>query len=360
VYDGHNAKSIARQVRMTADELIALNDQIAGMAKAGLPMDQGLASLAREMGHGRLRRVTAAIAADLHAGVPLTEAVDQRRGDMPPFYSHLVAAGIRTGKLPEVLATLTAYARTVTATRSIVVESLFYPTVVMLLGAALMVLLVLTVLPQFDQVFQGFQMQLPPVTQAVLWLGRNPFITLAVPATIVAFLLLAWLLMRMTDRGRQGLAQITYAVPVVGTLVRSARLAAFADLMAVLVEYELPLPEAFRLAGVASSDPLMAARTDLIYTRLSSGTPLALALRGLGLLPEWVAWMAGTGERRGALAPALRQIAAIYRRQVEARSAILRSVLPACMIIATAGVLVATFAAACMMPMIKLLEGLSM
>jgi type II secretory pathway component PulF len=278
---------------------------------------------------------------------------------MPPFYGHLVAAGIRTGRLPDVLATLTAYARTVAATRSIVAESLFYPVVVMALAVTLMGVLALYVLPQFDEIFQSFQMQLPAVTKGVLLLGRNPFLTIAVPVTVAALVLLAWLLMGMTDRGRQAWAQIVYAVPVIGTLVRSARLAAFADLMAVLVEFELPLPEAFRLAGLASSDPLMAARADLIFDRLSQGSPLALALRGQGLLPEWVAWMAGTGERRGALAPALRQIATIYRRQVEARSAILRSVLPACMIIATAGVLVATFAVACMLPMIQLLEGLS-
>src|SRR4051812_6396186 len=112
---------------MTADELIALNEQIAGMARAGLPLDQGLAGLAREMGRGRLRRVTAAIAADLAAGTPLADAVARRRGDMPPYYAHLVTAGVRTGRLPDVLATLTGYARTVAATRSIVVESLFYP-----------------------------------------------------------------------------------------------------------------------------------------------------------------------------------------------------------------------------------------
>jgi type II secretory pathway component PulF len=63
---------------MTADELIALNEQIAGMAKAGLPLDQGLAGLAREMGYGRLRSVTAAIAKDLEAGMPLPEAIERR------------------------------------------------------------------------------------------------------------------------------------------------------------------------------------------------------------------------------------------------------------------------------------------
>jgi type II secretory pathway component PulF len=344
---------------MTADELIALNEQIAGMAKAGLPMDQGLAGLAREMGRGRLRGVTAAIAADLHNGVPLAEAVEHRRGEMPPFYSHLITAGIRTGRLPEVLATLTTYARTVAATRSIVVESLFYPIVVMVLAVALTGVLVFGVLPQFDQVFRDFGMRLPWITEMILKLGRHPLPTILVPVGVVVALFVAWAMMHMTDRGRQGWARLVYALPVVGTLIRSARLAAFAELMAVLVEFELPLPEAFRLAGAAASDPLMAARVTLIHDRLSHGSPLGLALRGLGLLPEWVSWMAGAGEQRGALAPALRQIAALYRRQVEARSAILRSVLPAFMIISTAGVMVGTFAVACMLPMIRLLEGLS-
>jgi type II secretory pathway component PulF len=202
-------------------------------------------------------------------------------------------------------------------------------------------------------------MRLPAVTEVILKASRHPIPTAAIPLAAVVFLIFAWGMMRLTDRGRRAWARIVYAVPVVGTLIRSARLAAFAELMAVLVEFELPLPEAFRLAGAASSDPLMAARADMIHGRLSQGTPLGMALRGLGLLPEWVSWMAGAGEQRGALAPALRQIAALYRRQVEARSAILRSVLPAFMIIATAGVLVATFALSVMLPMIRLLEGLS-
>jgi type II secretory pathway component PulF len=125
------------------------------------------------------------------------------------------------------------------------------------------------------------------------------------------------------------------------------------------VEYEMPLPEAFRLAGLASSDPLMKHEAAGIYNRLTEGAKLAEVLRGRGLLPEWVAWMAAAGEQRGALAGALRQIASIYRRQVESRAALLRTILPAFMIIITAGLLVGTFAFSIMYPLIKLLEGLS-
>src|SRR5437868_2061359 len=149
---------------MTADELIALNDQIAGMAKAGLPLDQGLAGLAREMGYGRLRSVTAAIARDLEAGVPLPEAVEHRRAELPPYYANLITAGIRTGRLPDVLATLTTYARTVAITRAIVVESMLYPIVVITLAIGLLGMLLYLVVPQFETIFKDFGMTLPWTT----------------------------------------------------------------------------------------------------------------------------------------------------------------------------------------------------
>jgi type II secretory pathway component PulF len=344
---------------MTADELIALNEQIAGMARAGLPLDQGLATLARDMGRGRLRAVTNALASDLASGTPLPEAVERHRADLPPYYANLIMAGVRTGRLPEVLATLTAYARSVATTRTIVVESLLYPIVVLLLATGLLGVLLFFVLPQFKQIFDDFQMRLPALTEVVLVVGAHPLPVLAVPIALVVLVLLVRMMLGMTPRGRQMWARLIYSIPVIGTLIRSARLAAFAELLSVLVDYEMPLPEAFRMAGEASSDPLMAGRAWMIYTRLSQGVPLSMALRGLGLLPEWVAWMAGAGEQRGGLAQSLRQIAAVYRRQVDSRSALLRSVLPAFMIVLTAGVLVGVFAISVMLPMVRLLEGLA-
>ena len=83
------------------------------------------------------------------------------------------------------------------------------------------------------------------------------------------------------------------------------------------------------------------------------------AFRGRGLVPDWVVWLASAGERRGGLAPALREIASIYRRQVAIRTTVLRTLLPPLIVIATAGILTGCFAIALMMPMIKLLEGLS-
>ena len=345
---------------MNADDLSALNDQIAAMARAGLPLDQGLDSLAREMGRGRLRSTTEELAVDLRAGHPLPEALARQEGRIPPYYASLVTAGIQTGRLPEVLTTLTTYARTVATTRTTVVEAMFYPAVFLVIGIALFGGLALFVLPEFDSMFQNFGLKLPWITELMLSIGRHPIEFVVIPAAVLFVgLMVFWILARYTAGGRRAWGRAVYFIPLVGKLIRSARLATFTDLLAILVEHGVPLPTAFRLAGEASSDPDVAVRAREVEERLKRGVPLAEGFRGLGLVPQWAAWLASAGEGRGALAPALREIAVIYQRQVNHRSAILRSVMPPLVVILTAGILSGCFIMSLMLPMLKLLEGLS-
>lgn len=345
---------------MNPDDIIALNEQIAGMARAGLPLDQGLASLAKDMSRGSLRTVTEALARDLRSGLTLADALERQGEKVPPYYSALVTAGVRSGRLPEVLATLTEYARTVAATRSTVIEALMYPAIVLVFGFALTIGLTVFVLPRFDEIYKSFGMKLPAFTEFVMLMGRHPVEAFAIPIGTVGLIVLAvWISVRVSPKSRQSWTRFLYRLPVIGQLIRSARLATFANLLGTLVEHELPLPQAFKLASAACADPVMAAKAGQVEEKLSQGVPLAEAFRGKGILPEWVAWMAGTGEQRGSLAKALRGIVEVYRRQVQSRAAVLRTVLPSFVVILTAGFLTCFFATAVMLPMIKLLEGLS-
>lgn len=345
---------------MNPEDLAALNEEIAGMARAGLPLDQGLSALARDMMGGRLQRVTEALAEDLREGKTLPEALDRQAGEVPPYYAGLVSAGVRTGRIAEVLTVLTLYARSMAALRRLVLDALFYPCVILGFSSMIAVAVFVFLIPQFDEIFRSFNMKLPALTEAVLIVSRHRMFSLVLPILAVVIAVLAVrFAMRTTVGGRQLWARLVYAVPVAGTLIRAARLAAFTELLAILVDHDTPLPESFRLAGQACSDPVMAGACENIHAQLSNGQPLGMVLRGQGLVPEWVAWMAGLGEQRGGLAKNLHQIAEMYRRQVEMRTGLLRSVLPPILIIVTAGFFVGFFVVALMLPMFKLLEGLS-
>lgn len=345
---------------MNADDLIALNEEIAAMARAGLPLDQGLAALAREMGRGQLQQVTAQIAADLRAGKTLPESLEKQGKRVPPFYAGLVEAGIRSGRVAEVLATLTEYARALANLRATVVDAALYPAVVLAVAAAILAVVVGFLTPQYDQLFQSFGMRLPAITEAMLTICRQPLKFLVAPVlAIIGALLVTKAALSGSEAGRCTWARMVYALPIVGSLVRSARLAAFTDLLAILVDYGLPLPRAFQLAGTASSDPLVAVGARQVQKDLEAGMPLGPALRDRLLVPEMIAWMTTVGEQRGELGKTLHHVADLYRRQVERRSTLLRTVLPPFLIIGTAGLVVSMFIFALMLPMIRLLDGLS-
>src|SRR5580698_6079268 len=84
---------------LSLEDLITLNEEIAAMAKAGLPLDQGLSALAKEMGGGRLQAVTEQLANDLRSGCTLPEAIKRQPGRLPPYYAALLNAGIRSNRL---------------------------------------------------------------------------------------------------------------------------------------------------------------------------------------------------------------------------------------------------------------------
>jgi len=157
-----------------------------------------------------------------------------------------------------VLATLTTYARSVADLRATIISALIYPTIVVVLAFCLFGMVSYFVIPQFVQLFQDLGLELPWLTSWVLKLGGHPGKIVAVPlAAVILEIILFRLFVRNTETGRVAWARFVYSIPVVGTLIRAERLAAFSELLAILVDHGLPLPEAFRLAGDASSDPVM-------------------------------------------------------------------------------------------------------
>jgi type IV pilus assembly protein PilC len=344
---------------LSAEDLVTLNDEIAGMARAGLPLDQGMAALAREMRRGRLQSVTAAIAADLRGGSTLPEAMARQSGRVPRFYAGLVAAGVRTGRMTDVLATLTVYARTLADLRSLIIGAMFYPAVVLLLAFTLFCFIFFYLIPHYEEIFISFRIKLPFVTEVMIDISHHPVPVFGIPLGLVVLLVFARVFLARAGKGRRVWSRLVYGVPIVGTLLRSARLAAFTDLLGILIDHGTPLPDAFVMAGESSSDPLMAESAEQVREDLSQGQPLGEVLRRRQLVPELVSWMAAMAERRGNLGETMHHLSALYRRQAEMRAALLRNVLPPFLVILTAGLLIGLFILGVALPMGRVLEGLS-
>jgi type II secretory pathway component PulF len=348
-----------RRGPLSVEELISLNQEIAGMARAGLPLDQGLTALAQDMKRGRLRDVTQQLGDDLKAGKTLPQALMQQKGRLPSYYAALLEAGIRSGRLAEVLGSLTMYSRSVADLRSSLMVALLYPAIILVLGLTLLGIVASVILPEFADVFRNFRLRLPLLTEALLTVGRHPFLILVLPAGIIVGLVvgLRWVI-RSSPTGRVRWARFIYALPIFGSLIRSARLAAFVELLGILVDRSIPLPEALRLSAEASSDPLLLLGSRQVEADLGQGKLLGEALWQQMLVPELVVWMITYGEKQGTLGATLHQVAQVYRRQTELRADLLRTVLPSLVIVFLAVFLGTCFILGLLTPMYGLLEGL--
>lgn len=345
---------------MKIEELMVLNEEIAAMARAGLPLDQGLSAMAQEMGGGRLRRITEELAADLQRGSTLPEALQRQGQRVPPYYAALLAAGVRTGRVVDVLATLTRYARSMADLRSLLFTATIYPMIVLGVTGFLFGFLCYFIVPQFHRIFQDFNLRLPFLTMMVIEVAQNPLLWIGLPFVVVVSIVgITRMLLLRSERGQVYWAKFLYSLPVLGAFLRAIRIAAFTELLAVLVENQIPLPEALSLASQASNEPALAAASVPIRKQVEEGQTLAEAFRSHRAVPELIAWIVSTGEQRGNLGAALHHVSEVYRSQAELRASLLRSLLPPLLIVFSAGVLVTLFVMAVMLPMIKLLEGLS-
>lgn len=351
---------LAPTAPLSADDLIVLNEEIAALAKAGMPLDQGLYALSRDMGRGRLRDVTARLASDLRSGCTLPEALERQGTRVPPYYAALLAAGVRSGKLGDVLGTLTLHARTLADFRATVLGAFLYPTIVAFIGTVALLVSSVVVLPMYKNLFLEFKMKLPLVTEFLFFVGEYiPMVIGVLIAIPLLVLLLQTFWFSRTLAGRLRWARFVYAIPLFGTVVRAARLSAFAQLLGILVDQKIPLPEALALAAETSSDPLLQEGSKRIEEDLRQGTPFGVALKQQRLVPALFVWLIAFGERQGTLGESLRQLAQMYRRQAEARTSLLRTILPPLLIVLVAGTLGLLFVCGLLMPMFELLDGLS-
>ena len=134
--------------RVTIDHLIALNDEIVAMTRAGVPIEQGLLDLGSDV-PGRLGRIAKALGERMSRGEGLTEALAASGVGAPRVYRAVVEAGVRSGRLSVALEGLSSYARGYSEARRSIGLALWYPLVVLALAYALFLGLATTLMPRF-------------------------------------------------------------------------------------------------------------------------------------------------------------------------------------------------------------------
>ncbi|HEX7447346.1 MAG TPA: type II secretion system F family protein [Pirellulales bacterium] len=345
---------------LSLDELLALNDEIAALVRAGVPLESGLFDLGRDL-PGRLGRLAERLSERLQRGETLDQAVAAERADFPRLYLAIVEAGQRSGRLAVALEGMTAAARRVAEMRQIAGAAMVYPIVVFLLAWALTVAFVTLFAPAVASSFHDFR---APAADWMSWIaGAGETVVYWGPIGPAVVLLSVGIWWRWSRRAitldGQRAGRWLGWIPGVRDLLRSCQAATFAEVLALLVEQETPLAEALRLSASASGGPPMIADAQSLAASIERGEPPAQCLSNARRFPPLLGWLIATGQQRGALVPALRHAAASYRQRALRRAEALQVFLPVALTLGIGGTTALAYALLLFTPWINLLKTVS-
>lgn len=286
-----------------AKDLSNMTRQWSAMLQAGVPVLQALDMMSRNSNSVNLRTIMGVVRNDVQAGMALHEALAKHPLYFNGLFVHMVQAGESAGILETMMARLSQTLEKNEALRSKIRSALMYPVTVLLVALGILVLILVWVVPVFEDVFESFGAQLPWPTQVVV--GLSDGLVQAWPAALLVIVLaLCWAQQPSAGalRLRQGLSRCLLRWPVVGPLISSAVLARWAQTLSALLSAGVPLTEALGPTAQACDHLVFERSTLTLQRKVAQGSSLSEAMSQSSRFPAMLIQLCATGEETGALA----------------------------------------------------------
>lgn len=308
---------------ITLDQLIALNDEIAALVRAGVPLEEGLEALGGDL-PGQPGRLAQLLATRMSSGESLSKILSEDEQMFPPVWRAVVAAGLRSGHLAAALESLSATARRIAELRKAVGAGLVYPIIVVTFAYAILLFLLLRLIPMMLTVQSDLVGRADRIMLFLNGLGETVWWwAVALPLAAIVVVALLW---RRTGRAAwtwHGAAkagswsrQFGRRGGIRGT-IQLGRMATFSEVMALLIKEQVPLEEALVLAAQASGDRTITRAAGDLAERLRRGEQFEDRSELPAGLPPLLGWLLISGRRQPDLSGALLRSAAVYRSRAE-------------------------------------------
>lgn len=303
--------------RISAVDLALITRQFATLIRSGLPVEEALQTLSRQTEKPRLKSLLMAVRSRVMEGHALATAFEDFPHVFPDLYRATVAAGEQSGYLDAVLERLADYTESRQTLHQKTMLALIYPLIVMGVSLLVVVFLMVYVVPEIVQVFEGIGQKLPLLTRSLIatsdFIRDNGIVLLVGIAAAVAALRA---LLRRSGPKRQ-LHRFLLRLPMIGRLVRGLNTARFARTLSILTGSGVPVLEALRISATVVGNLPMRAAVEEGARRVREGTALHTALEHSGYFPPMTVHLIASGESSGKLDEMLERAAASQEREME-------------------------------------------
>ena len=313
-------------------DIVIFTRQFATMINAGLPLVQSLSILAQQSENKALKEVTRTVVYDVEAGNTLADAMRKHPKAFSALYVNMVAAGEAGGILDTILLRLATFLEKNDALVRKVKGAMVYPAVIMAVAVAAIAVLLIFVIPTFQEMFASVNMVLPLPTRIVI--GASDVLIgwwWAIIAVIVgaAFLIRSYY---QTPDGRKRIDQMLLNAPVLGDLLRKSAVSRFTRTLGTLISSGVSILDGLEITAKTAGNRVIHDAVMQSRQSIAGGETIAGPLEQSKVFPPMVISMVAVGEQTGGLDEMLSKIADFYDEEVDVAVSALLSLMEPIMI----------------------------
>ncbi len=343
--------------KVKSKTLTTFTRQLATLVDAGLPLLRGLRVLEKQEKNPTLRSIISDLALSIEGGSTFSEALAQHPKVFNRLFVNMVKAGELGGVLEVVLTRLSEFMEKAQKIKGKVIAAMFYPVAVLIVATGILIILMVRVVPSFEQVFIGMAegAQLPAFTRLVLGISRAIKDHILVTMGCLAVFVVLFMLFKRTKFGRRVWDKFKLKMPVVGPVVSKVAISRFTRTLGTLVSSGVPILQALTIVKETAGNVIVGNAVGAVHESVKEGETITAPLEASGVFPPMVISMVDVGEQTGALPEMLLKIADNYDEEVDNAVAAMTSLLEPIMIVFLA-VVVGSIVIAMFLPLIDLMN----
>ncbi len=307
-----------KKKKITPTDIAIFSRQIATMMSSGVPLVQSFEIIGRGHENPAMQELILTIKADVEAGNTLADALGRHPYHFDELYCNLVNAGEQAGILETLLDKIATYKEKTENIKSKIKKAMFYPIAVIVVSFIVTAILLIFVIPQFQEMFQGFGADLPAMTLFVVglsvffqqwWWAIFGAIGIAVYSFIEG--------KRRSTKFKHFLDRVALKAPIFGNILTKAAIARFARTLSTMFAAGVPLVEAMGTVAGAAGNVVYSEGILRMRDEIATGSPINQSMRMTNLFPNMVVQMVAIGEEAGSIDSMLSKVADFYEQEVD-------------------------------------------
>jgi len=340
--------------RIRSIDIAIFSRQITTMLTAAIPLVQGLDLIANSNDNAQLRQLIAAISHDVTMGIALSTVLRRYPRYFDALYCDLVEVGEQSGRLAIIYERIATYQEKSLALKSKIKKAMLYPCAILTVALGVTLLLLLFVIPQFKEIYQGFGAQLPAFTLFILSISelvKAHWLTMVL--SLLSMLFLGNALYQRQPKLRVLWEHSVLHLPILGRLLHKAAIARFARTLATTFSAGIPITDGLGAAAKATNNHAYQSAVNTLRIEVNEGMSIYHAMKSVHIFPNMVTQMIMIGEESGDLNGMLNKVADIYENDVDTAVEGLSSLLEP-IIMVVLGIVVGALIIAMYLPIFKL------